>query len=213
MGREFIEGFEKWAEDYDQTVAGQSREYKEVFEHYPEILEQVASQARGVVLEFGPGTGNLTAKLIEKGLTVYGIEPSVNMRKKAREKIPGIQLSDGDFLDFPQPKQPIDTIVSSFAFHHLTDQEKRQALSIYFPLLSKHGRIVFADTLFDNAFEKQKIQKWARKQGYSHLLHDLQTEYYSLRTDLYQAFRNYHFVPYFKQLNRFVWLIVADKEA
>ncbi|CAM3098830.1 class I SAM-dependent DNA methyltransferase [Sporolactobacillus spathodeae] len=212
MGREFISAFDKWADYYDQSVSGQSPEYREVFANYSDILEAVAEKARGKVLEFGTGTGNLTTKLLDHGLTVYGVEPSAKMREKAKEKISTIDVVDGDFLNFPPPKQPIDTIVSSFAFHHLTDEEKGRALGLYHRLLTDNGRIVFADTLYDNSLEKQRIFNWARTKGYLALLKDLQTEYYPLRGDLYRIFRTHGFIPYFKQLNQFVWLIIAEKE-
>ncbi|MCO7175643.1 class I SAM-dependent methyltransferase [Sporolactobacillus kofuensis] len=212
MGREFIGTFEKWAEVYDQTVAGGDQEYQEVFKNYHSILEQVSAHAKGHVLEFGVGTGNLTQILIDHGLSVVGIEPSEKMREKAKEKIAGITLIDGDFLDFPIPDHPIDTIVSSFAFHHLTDDEKEEAIEKYSRLLSINGRIVFADTLYDNEIEKIKVHQWAKKNGFSHLLKDLRTEYYPLRQTLYTAFRKHHLVPYFKQLNKFAWLIIADKK-
>lgn len=211
MGREFIHTFEQWADHYDHTVFGGDREYKEVFKNYDLILEETAKHARGAVLEFGVGTGNLTQKLIDRGLDVVGIEPSEKMREKAHAKLPNLQLMDGDFLDFPLPDHPIDTIVSSFAFHHLTDEEKEQAIEKYSRLLPINGRIVFADTLFDSELEKKKVHRWARANGYTHLLKDLHTEYYPLRGNLYAALRRQHFVPYFKQLNRFAWLIIAEK--
>lgn len=211
MGREFIGAFEKWADHYDQTVAGEDPEYREVFKSYDSILEETAKQARGTVLEFGTGTGNLTQKLIDRKLIVFGIEPSQNMRRIALEKIPGLAISDGDFLDFPDPGQPIDTIISTFAFHHLTADEKDRAVKKYHAFLADHGRIVFADTLFDSELEKRRIRHWANEKGYFHLLKDLQTEYYPLRSELHQIFRRHHFVPYFKQLNQFAWLIIAEK--
>ncbi len=50
-----------------------------------DILEDVVNKSFGNVLEFGVGTGNLTNKLLLAGRTVYGIEPSREMRMIARE--------------------------------------------------------------------------------------------------------------------------------
>ncbi|BBN99266.1 class I SAM-dependent methyltransferase [Sporolactobacillus terrae] len=211
MGREFIHTFEQWADDYDRSVFGGDREYKEVFKDYDRILETATVYARGAVLEFGVGTGNLTKKLIAHGFKVTGIEPSRKMREKAMEKLPNLHILDGDFLNFPKLNDPIDTIISSFAFHHLTDQEKDRAIDHYSRFLPINGRIVFIDTLFDSEREKKKIHHWASSHGYTRLLNDLQTEYYPLRQDLANLFQRHHFQPYFKQLNRFAWLIVANK--
>jgi Methylase involved in ubiquinone/menaquinone biosynthesis len=211
MGREFIHAFDQWAGSYDQSVAGKDPEYREVFHQYDTILAEAAEQAHGTVLEFGPGTGNLSRKLLARGLKVFGVEPSKNMRKIAAEKVPEMILSDGDFLNFPVPDEPVGTITSSYAFHHLTNTEKDLAIHNYSSLLADNGRIVFADTLFDSEFTRQQIQHEAKVKGYFNLLKDLQTEYYPLRKELYGMFRRYDFVPYFRQMNEFVWLIVADK--
>ena len=52
------------------------------------------------MLEFGVGTGNLTARLLKAGLKVTGIEPSPAMREKAIAKLETTDIVDGDFLDF-----------------------------------------------------------------------------------------------------------------
>lgn len=58
------------------------------------------------------------------------------MREKAAEKLGNVaQISDGDFLTFPVPEGEIDTVVSTYAFHHLTDEEKRK-LSQFMPVFS-----------------------------------------------------------------------------
>ena len=104
----------------------------------------------GHVLEFGPGTGNLTVKLLNKGLPVIGVEPSARMRKLVLEKTEGrAKIVEGDFLNFPQDLS-YQTIASSYAFHHLTDEEKALAVSSYSNLLPSGGKIVFADTMYES---------------------------------------------------------------
>lgn len=124
MGTEFNGLFDEWAHTYDSFVQGEDIQYKEVFARYEEILEDVVNKSFGNVLEFGVGTGNLTNKLLLVGHTVYGIEPSREMRTIAKQKLPeGFSITEGDFLSFDVPDS-IDTIVSTYAFHHLTDEEK-----------------------------------------------------------------------------------------
>ena len=81
MGREFVDIFDEWIHSYDASVAGEDPEYRDVFEGYDEILNAVTSKVVGTVLEFGTGTGNLTAKLIDAGHQVIGIEPNTAMRQ------------------------------------------------------------------------------------------------------------------------------------
>ncbi|MGF7046866.1 putative AdoMet-dependent methyltransferase [Paenibacillus sp. DS2015] len=211
MGREFIDLFDEWSENYNQTVSGDDPEYREVFEHYEHILAEVASLSAGVVIEFGVGTGNLTQQLLQRGLQVYGIEPSEGMRVQMEKRDLPCVLLNGDFLDFPTIEDNIDTIVSTYAFHHLTDIEKEQAISIYNNLLGESGKIVFADTLFIDEQARKDTEDHVRLLGHSHLLKDLQTEYYTTRGVLRDIFIRHGFSVTFKQLNRYVWLIEASR--
>ncbi|MGP4080486.1 class I SAM-dependent DNA methyltransferase [Pseudalkalibacillus sp. R45] len=212
MGREFIDLFNQWAESYDETVSSKDNEYHEVFERYEEILERVASESSGTVLEFGVGTGNLTNVLINKKLDVVGVEPSPGMREKTEERFPNLKVVDGDFLSFPKFDENIDTIVSTYAFHHLTDDEKAHAIRNYGNLLGNNGKIVFADTVFEHDEAKKEIHDRVKSQGYKNLLHDLQTEYYTTIGVLSEIFQNNGFEVSFERLNRYVWLIHAVKK-
>ncbi|USK44874.1 class I SAM-dependent DNA methyltransferase [Cytobacillus oceanisediminis] len=210
MGREFVDFFDHWADSYDQAVTGKDLEYQEVFLNYEHILNEVADLVNGNVVEFGTGTGNLTQRLLEKGCSVVGVEPSAAMRKIASNKMPHLTLLDGDFLNF-QLIGPIDAFVSSYAFHHLEDSEKANAITKYSALLSTGGKVVFADTVFGSEDEKQTFIKEAKNKHFLSLAQDLETEYYTTIPILESMFQSNGFSVRFKQLNRFVWLMEAEK--
>lgn len=212
MGREFLEVFEEWATSYDESVTGGDPQYRDVFDGYDTILEEVAQLSKGTVLEFGVGTGNLTEKIVAKNLTVIGIEPSEPMLELAKEKLPDTELHEGDFLEFPEPAQKVDTIVSTYAFHHLTNEEKNQAIAKFHDLLSVGGRVVFADTVYENNEAEQAIKEEAMEKGYLDLVEDLNREYYPNLEDLKNFFINNGFQFEAKQRNKFVWLFVAEKQ-
>lgn len=211
MGREFIDMFDEWAETYDDTVTGQDPQYKEVFDKYNEILQTVADAAEGNTLEFGVGTGNLSEKLLAKGLNVTGIEPSKEMREHASRKFPQLQIVDGDFLSFPELQHEVSAIVSTWAFHHLTDDEKEQAISRYAKLLPKSGKVIFADTVFASEEGRDQLIQEEKDKGYDRLVQDLTTEYYTTMEVLRNIFQTHGFHVTFKQMNRFVYLITAEK--
>ncbi|MFE8696801.1 class I SAM-dependent DNA methyltransferase [Cytobacillus sp. FJAT-53684] len=212
MGKEFIELFEQWAGTYDDSVTGHDIEYKEVFKHYDQLLQMVADRSFGHVLEFGPGTGNLTAKLIDKGLKVTGMEPSPSMRKIAIQKL-GDQahIFDGDFLTFPND-QTYDTVVSSYAFHHLTDEEKSIAIAKYGNLLASGGKIVFADTMYESAKSYKSAIEKAKEDGFHNLAEDLQREYYTTIPFLKGLLEQNRFTAKFEQVNDFVWIMEGVKK-
>ncbi len=211
MGREFDQLFDEWAANYDETVSGSDEQYTDVFSHYEQILETVASHAEGSVIEFGVGTGNLTARLLEKGNQVLGIEPSTEMRKKAMKKLGSLSIVDGDFFHFPV-ENGVDTFVSTYAFHHLTDQEKEKAFALYSKLLKPGGKIVFADTMFLTKEDKQAAIDKADNNKFNRLAEDLRTEYYTTIPYMKSILEKHQFHVTFEQLNAFVWLMHATKQ-
>jgi len=212
MGREFLHVFDEWADHYDETVTGNDREYEEVFRNYDEILQEVADLTSGNVLEFGPGTGNLTVKLLEKGLRVLAIEPSSSMRNVAESKIKSkhVRFVDGDFFQYPT-NETIDTIVSTFAFHHLSDEEKAAAVKQYGNLLKVDGKIVFADTMYVNEIAHKEAIQEAERKGFLRLADDLRTEYYPTIPYIDRIFKENGFSISFKRCNQFVWILQAVK--
>lgn len=213
MSGQFNELFDQWSAVYDETVAGSDLEYKEVFRSYNRILETIAARSSGVVLEFGVGTGNLTQKLVEANLNVLGIEPSKKMLAIAKQKLPEVTIAEGHFLDFPFMDQKVDTIVSSYAFHHLTDQEKEEAIQLYDKLLNKDGKIVFGDTIFKDKQAQEQTYLDAKNKGYHRLANDLNTEYYTTIPILDKILTKYHFTTNYEQINDFVWIIEAKKRS
>lgn len=212
MGKEFIELFENWADSYDESVTGQDPEYKDVFLHYERILDEVASRSLGHVLEFGTGTGNLTAKLMGRGLKVTGVEPSPAMRKIAAEKLKHkADIIDGDFLKFPI--YSYNTIVSTYAFHHLTDEEKAEAFHTYGQFLAPGGKIVFADTMYESEEAYKEAIQDALNKGFLNLAEDLQREYYTTIPILEKIATSKGFSVTFNQCNNFVWIMECVKES
>ena len=211
MGREFVEIFDEWADSYDASVSGQDPEYRDVFDKYEEILSAVAEKAFGTVVEFGTGTGNLTALLIEAAYNVVGIEPNEAMREATSNRFPELPVMDGDLLEFEAPEH-IDTFVSTYVFHHLTDAEKGKALMKYASLLSKGGKVVFADTVFTTEDAKQAQIDKERARGYHNVADDLEREYYTTIPVLSDAFENAGFDVQFTRMNDYVWLIDATKK-
>ncbi|UXR55279.1 class I SAM-dependent methyltransferase [Staphylococcus schleiferi] len=204
---EFMDVFEKWAERYDNTVFNTSKEneYKDVFEGYSKMLDQIAQLSTGEVLEIGAGTGNLTQHLINQGLDVTAIDPSEDMRAIANQK-EGIHVIEGHFLKIPVEKK-FDTIVSSFAFHHLDHQGKQEALNYMKQFLKPNGHIVFIDTLFESEMNKNQIIQYYTDKMYVNLVEDLQTEYYPFKDELEKIVEAANGTAEFEQQNRFAWLI------
>src|SRR3989338_9978368 len=73
----------------------------------PHILDKIVSAAEiskdDIILEVGPGTGNLTKKLAEKAQKVIAIEKDHRLIEPLRETFknyPNVEIVEGDILKF-----------------------------------------------------------------------------------------------------------------
>lgn len=150
------QGFDLWANQYDQTVQLSEENNLYPFAGYREILNtifnEVMQKENSNVLDIGVGTGVLTSKLYEQGHHIHGIDFSMNMISIARERMPDAQLLEWDItkgLPTEIIQNKYDSIVSTYTLHHLTDEEKVQFITKLLPLLKDNGNILIGDIAFE----------------------------------------------------------------
>ena len=148
-------GFDLWADGYDRAV-GRSEEsdaypfagYKAVLGH---IFQTVMRTPHARVLDLGFGTAVLTSKLYENGCEIFGQDFSKNMTAIASSKMPGAHLYTGDFSKGLVPKlrsERFTHIISTYALHHLTDDQKRSLIDLLRAQLCPGGTILIGDVAF-----------------------------------------------------------------
>lgn len=205
--------FEDWTDDYDLTVESGDGDYKEIYKNYHEILNETVkhiSKYKGAaVLDIGAGTGNLTNAAAKIGYNVVGIEPNVGMRTTASEKYPFIKFLSGTFLSLPIEDNSVDSIISSYAFHNLTDDEKRDAVKVLKNKLKNNGSIVIADVMYESEKSKENIMNDMKDSENYALLHQLETGFYPTHDKIKQIFESEDFKVSFLQMNKFVWILSA----
>lgn len=207
--------FDSWADAYDQTVYDQKGEYHEVFDNYQGILEEtvieIAKYPGATVLDIGSGTGNLAyiAKLAD--YNVIGIDPNKKMREISKEKFPNIDFVEGGFLNIPQGNNSIDAIISSYAFHHLSDEDKKLAALLFSTKLKANGKVIIADTMYSSENDKITFIEDSIGKNYTSLAEDLETEFYTTHQVLTEIFTYAGFSVAYKQMNKFVWILTATK--
>lgn len=76
------------------------------------------------ILEIGVGTGNLASKFLNNNYEIIGIDQSREMLSVAKEKYPSLKVRLGEFLKIPYDSKSFDIIISTYAFHHLNEDEK-----------------------------------------------------------------------------------------
>ena len=89
-----------------------------------DYMEQSLNLPSGsVIADIGSGTGKFTAQLLERGYTVYAVEPNADMRRKAEELLagnPGFHSVDGRDSAFGLPAElegTVDCVTAAQAFH------------------------------------------------------------------------------------------------
>lgn len=188
-------GFDVWADGYDESVrlADESDAYP--FAGYATILKEIygrvcASGAK-TVLDIGFGTGTLAGQLYQQGCDVFGQDFSSRMIQLAQGKMPRAKLYQGDFsLGLVQElkQQRYDAIIATYALHHLTDEQKVAFLQELLPLLQDNGCIYVGDVAFATRAQLEQCKAQAGDDWDA-------SEIYFVYDELKQAFPQLRFEP------------------
>ncbi|MCF6464918.1 class I SAM-dependent methyltransferase [Clostridium sp. Cult2] len=159
-------GFDLWADGYDKSVELSEENDEYPFAGYKDVLNTIYNivhkKEKARILDIGFGTGILTKKLYDDGYEIYGIDFSQKMIEIAKEKMPLANLIKYDFSK-GLPKEikdnSFDYIISTYAMHHLKDEEKNGFIEKLENYLNKDGKIIIGDIAFRSRelLEKCKI--------------------------------------------------------
>jgi putative AdoMet-dependent methyltransferase len=159
------EQFDRWAADYDDAVRDETA-YP--FDGYSRVLSRVlelaAIQPGMEVLELGPGTGNLTARLLAAGAAVWAVDFSAEMIARARRKAPQTVFAKAGLMeDFPLDFQrPFARVVATYTLHELPLPDKLTLLQRLFAHhLAPDGFVVAGDIGFPDATARDAMRAQA----------------------------------------------------
>lgn len=148
-------GFDLWADGYDKSVQLSEENDEYPFAGYKDVLNTIYNivhkKEKAKILDVGFGTGILTKKLYDDGYEIYGIDFSQNMIEIAKEKMPLASLIKYDFskgLPEEIKDNSFDYIISTYAMHHLEDEEKNEFIEKLENYLNKDGKIIIGDIAF-----------------------------------------------------------------
>lgn len=188
-------GFDVWADGYDESVRLADENDAYPFAGYAAILKEIygrvcASGAKAV-LDIGFGTGTLAGQLYQQGCDVFGQDFSSRMIQLAQGKMPRAQLYQGDFsLGLVQAlkQQRYDAIIATYALHHLTNEQKVAFLQELLPLLQDNGCIYVGDVAFATRAQLEQCKAQAGDDWDA-------SEIYFVYDELKQAFPQLRFEP------------------
>lgn len=156
-------GFDLWADGYEKTVQLSDENNEYPFAGYKKLLNAVYSsvmiKASPKVLDIGIGTGVLSSRLYEAKNEITGIDFSDEMLKISKEKMPHARLIKCDIskgLPTEIKNEKFDFVISTYAFHHLTEKEKPQIILSLLKIINENGLIIIGDVSFKdrNALNK-----------------------------------------------------------
>lgn len=171
-------GFDLWANEYDQTVKVSEENDQYPFAGYKEILNtiynEIMQKEQSNVLDIGFGTAVITSKLYENGHQIDGIDFSTKMIEIAQQKMPQANLMEWDITNgVPHflREHTYDSILSTYALHHLTDDEKVMFIKNLLPLLKDKGKLFIGDIAFQtreqhDACRIESINYWDEDEFY-----------------------------------------------
>ncbi|WP_311196449.1 class I SAM-dependent methyltransferase [Clostridium gelidum] len=200
--------FDSWARNYDKDVREDKGALK-IYANYDSILDKVYNLAvdsninKPCILEIGVGTGNLSGKFLDKGYNIIAIDQSIEMLNVAKEKYPKLKVRLGDFLKIPYSNKTFDIIVSTYAFHHLNNNEKSIAIKEMARVLEDNGKIVIGDLMFKSNKDKDNIfQKLTGEQ-----IEEINDEYYSYIDFLKSEFKEINKELKYTRIDNLIYVV------
>lgn len=165
------------ANDYDDNVQNENNPIRKGYSNLMKWIKKKTEKSN-VLIDLGCWTGN-TSSQIKSDNKIYCVDISQNMLDIAKNKFKNnknIFFIKNDLLGFfdnLKNDNQVDTIISTYAIHHLTQKEKHILFEKIFYFLPKGWKVIFGDLMFKNKeYEKQMKNK------YPNLVEDFNDELY-----------------------------------
>ncbi|EQB38326.1 hypothetical protein M948_07025 [Virgibacillus sp. CM-4] len=207
--------FDSQAVDYDQNLKMHGYHFN-VHQDYTRALKRVVETIQlkkgDTCLDIGIGTGNLGSKFIAHGVNVIGIDQSKNMLHECKKKHPEIDTRNGHFLALPVMDHQIDGIVSSYALHHIEDEQKLMAFEEMDRVLKPEGEICMVDLMFQNKSHRKAVIDHFTNTGNKVAVYSIEDEYYADRSVLIDWFKTNDYQVETYTFNPILSMIYAKKQ-
>jgi putative AdoMet-dependent methyltransferase len=201
--------FDQQALTHDERVLHNDNEYKGYEEVLDLTLQWVKPRVGEKGLDLGTGTGNLARRFLQKGIHMDGVDQSKEMMKQCQSKHPQMDMKLGNLLAIPYMDNQFDFVVTSFAFHHITNEQQVLALDEMRRVLKSHGRICIADLMFENESAKDLYMKECTANGRTDLLTTLQDQHYAICSSLLTWFDENGYITKHMKLNELLYIVYA----
>jgi putative AdoMet-dependent methyltransferase len=185
------------------------------------VADAAAVRENDRVLDLGSGTGNLTA-LIGPAAEIVCVDVSREMAAIARTKLDALDWAprtplrwiEADLLEaLDAVEGDFDAVVSTYAVHHLTEDEKTELFADLRFRLRPGGRAVFGDLMFASATARGAFLQRLRTAGDAASLELAETIEDEFFWDLERAateLGNLGFAVKIRQVSELSWGVAAE---
>lgn len=132
------------AEDYAATFPSTEPELPVDLAMLDHFVGRVVAGGGAHVLDAGCGTGRIARYLVDRGLSVVGVDLSPGMLAMARRDHPDLELHEGSLTALPLADGSVDGVVFWYSLIHLTDDELPAALTEAVRVLRPGGHVLLA---------------------------------------------------------------------
>jgi ubiquinone/menaquinone biosynthesis C-methylase UbiE len=110
--------------NYDAIAQAYDQRYeRNEFRALESVVDDFATRGESQrLLEVGCGTGHWLARLAARGVAVAGLDASLEMLAKAREKLADVELVHGRAESLPWHDASFDRVLCINALHHFSDK-------------------------------------------------------------------------------------------
>lgn len=199
---------------FDKMVRDKSNDELGLFEKYDEILADIRSriiERKAVsVIDIGCGTGNLCGELSNE-IDILGIDSSLEMMLQAKKKYNNMEFKLGNFLDKPFRKNVADIVVTTYAFHSLNNDEKKEAIKNMLEYLKNHGKIIIADFMFANDIGRENCLNNLCDKGRQDLWDVINNKYYTNLEEFEKYIKSIGYEIHSEHIVNFTWIVEIEK--
>lgn len=166
----WFDEFRHFGVDFDDTTEVENYDSRQQIDLDGErqLVQQLGIKSGMRVIEFGPGTGILSCACALEGAEIIAVDISQAMLDHAEKTAQSLGVSDkltfvqSGFLSYEHQGDPVDFILTQFAFHHLPDFWKAIALRKMNQLLKTGGKLYLRDVVFSFDIDdaQHEINAW-----------------------------------------------------
>ncbi|MEZ2657849.1 MerR family transcriptional regulator [Aneurinibacillus aneurinilyticus] len=204
--------FDRRAMSYDSELHHHHAGF-DVRNHYKQVLDLTVKWVNPRIgekgLDIGTGTGNLAGRFSDKGISIAGVDQSREMLAQCRSKYPKMETKLGNFLALPYVDSQFDFVVTSLAFHHITNEQQPLALEEMKRVLKPSGRICITDLMYESIEDRERDIKRLKQQGQEEAIHLMENKHYAFLPDVLYWFEENDYITKHKRIDNLLYIVYA----